>query len=64
MRRLYELADVTELRQRLLTELPTLVPTTLPPESYTRKHLADRILTSKAALEGERKQVTVLFADL
>ncbi|HYB69131.1 MAG TPA: adenylate/guanylate cyclase domain-containing protein, partial [Candidatus Bathyarchaeia archaeon] len=27
-------------------------------------HLADRILTSKAALEGERKQVTVLFADL
>jgi class 3 adenylate cyclase/tetratricopeptide (TPR) repeat protein len=34
------------------------------PESYTPKHLADRILTSKAALEGERKQVTVLFADL
>ena len=26
--------------------------------------LAERILTSKAALEGERKQVTVLFADL
>ena len=34
------------------------------PESYTPKHLAERILTSKAALEGERKQVTVLFADL
>jgi class 3 adenylate cyclase/tetratricopeptide (TPR) repeat protein len=34
------------------------------PESYTPKHLADRILTSKAALDGERKQVTVLFADL
>src|SRR5262245_40824206 len=34
------------------------------PESYTPKHLADKILTSKAALEGERKQVTVLFADL
>jgi class 3 adenylate cyclase/tetratricopeptide (TPR) repeat protein len=33
-------------------------------ESYTPKHLAERILTSKAALEGERKQVTVLFADL
>jgi class 3 adenylate cyclase len=32
--------------------------------SYTPKHLAERILTSKAALEGERKQVTVLFADL
>ena len=26
--------------------------------------LAEKILTSKAALEGERKQVTVLFADL
>jgi class 3 adenylate cyclase/tetratricopeptide (TPR) repeat protein len=34
------------------------------PESYTPKHLAERILTSKAAMEGERKQVTVLFADL
>src|ERR1700675_1923276 len=34
------------------------------PESYTPKPPADRILTSKTALEGERKQVTVLFADL
>ena len=34
------------------------------PAIYTPKHLAERILTSKAALEGERKQVTVLFADL
>jgi class 3 adenylate cyclase/tetratricopeptide (TPR) repeat protein len=34
------------------------------PESYTPRHLADRILTSRSALEGERKQVTVLFADL
>src|SRR5688500_10188083 len=34
------------------------------PETYTPKHLAEKILTSKAALEGERKQVTVLFADL
>src|SRR5438034_11123423 len=34
------------------------------PESYTPKHLAERILTSRATLEGERKQVTVLFADL
>jgi class 3 adenylate cyclase/tetratricopeptide (TPR) repeat protein len=34
------------------------------PDTYTPKHLAERILTSKAALEGERKQVTVLFADL
>jgi len=34
------------------------------PLSYTPKHLADRILTSRSALEGERKQVTVLFADV
>src|SRR5579864_7862499 len=34
------------------------------PASYTPKHLAEKILTSKNALEGERKQVTVLFADL
>ena len=34
------------------------------PGSYTPRHLAEKILTSKAALEGERKQVTVLFADL
>lgn len=32
--------------------------------SYTPKHLADKILTSRSALEGERKQVTVLFYDL
>src|SRR5436190_11886367 len=34
------------------------------PVAYTPKHLAEKILTSKGALEGERKQVTVLFADL
>jgi double zinc ribbon protein/adenylate/guanylate cyclase family protein len=34
------------------------------PNTYTPKHLAEKILTSKTALEGERKQVTVLFADL
>ena len=34
------------------------------PRAYTPKHLADKILTSRAALEGERKQVTVLFADV
>src|SRR5262245_29970327 len=34
------------------------------PETYTPKHLAEKILTSRSALEGERKQVTVLFADL
>ncbi|MGH7267240.1 MAG: AAA family ATPase, partial [Candidatus Rokuibacteriota bacterium] len=34
------------------------------PDAYTPHHLAERILTSRSALEGERKQVTVLFADL
>src|SRR5919201_556321 len=34
------------------------------PQTYTPAHLVEEILTSKAALEGERKQVTVLFADL
>src|SRR5262245_48850279 len=34
------------------------------PERYTPRHLAERILLSRSALEGERKQVTVLFADL
>ena len=32
--------------------------------SYTPRHLAEKILTSRSALEGERRQVTVLFADV
>ncbi len=34
------------------------------PSSYTPPHLAERILKDRAALQGERKQVTVLFADV
>src|SRR5712691_8443759 len=34
------------------------------PRAYTPAYLAEKILTSRSALEGERKQVTVLFADL
>jgi class 3 adenylate cyclase/tetratricopeptide (TPR) repeat protein len=34
------------------------------PRAYTPKHLADKILQSRSALEGERKQVTVFFADV
>ena len=34
------------------------------PFAYTPSHLAEKILTSRPTLEGERKQVTVLFADL
>jgi predicted ATPase/class 3 adenylate cyclase len=45
-------------------------PVSAPPgrspslQAYTPKHLVEKILSSKGALEGERKQVTVLFADL
>ena len=41
---------------------PTSVPS--DPRSYTPKHLAEKSLTSRSALEGERKQVTVLFVDV
>ena len=34
------------------------------PKSYTPKHLAEKILTTRSSLEGERKIVTVLFADV
>jgi class 3 adenylate cyclase/tetratricopeptide (TPR) repeat protein len=34
------------------------------PASYTPKHLAQKILNTRSALEGERRQVTVLFADM
>jgi class 3 adenylate cyclase/tetratricopeptide (TPR) repeat protein len=53
-----------ECGQRV-TPLAAASPSTaVSPEAYTPKHLAERILTTKTALEGERKQVTVLFADL
>jgi len=37
---------------------------TAAPHAYTPEHLAEKILRSRAALQGERKQVTVLFADV
>ena len=43
---------------------PASPPRFTSPETYTSKHLAKQIINSNAALEGERKQVTVLFADL
>ena len=43
---------------------PSAEPSFATPEAYTPRHLAERILSLKIALEGERKQVTVLFADL
>ncbi|MFQ5990430.1 MAG: zinc ribbon domain-containing protein, partial [Candidatus Methylomirabilales bacterium] len=42
-----------------LTQAPSATKFAAP-DAYTPKHLAEKILTSKSALEGERKQVTVL----
>jgi class 3 adenylate cyclase/tetratricopeptide (TPR) repeat protein len=47
-----------------LAGAPLPAPKFASPQAYTPTHLAEKILTSKSALEGERKQVTVLFADL
>jgi class 3 adenylate cyclase/tetratricopeptide (TPR) repeat protein len=47
----------------LVSASPTPRPAPTPQE-YTPQHLAERIISSRGALEGERKQVTVLFADL
>ncbi|MFB3092035.1 MAG: AAA family ATPase, partial [Dehalococcoidia bacterium] len=47
-----------------LSDAPHPAPKFGSPQSYSPKHLVEKILTSKSALEGERKQVTVLFADL
>ena len=44
--------------------LGTAAPRRAVPEANPPRHLAERILQSRAALEGERKQVTVLFADM
>jgi class 3 adenylate cyclase len=44
--------------------LPPLALRPQIPQAYTPAYLAEKILLSKSALEGERKQVTVLFADL
>ena len=43
---------------------PGAPPPQLSPGNYTPKHLAEKILNSKNALEGERKQVSVLFVDV
>src|SRR5262245_18309634 len=48
-------------------DLPAVLPGRGPdqaPLTYTPPHLTDKILAARPALEGERKQVTVLFADL
>jgi len=47
-----------------LVDAPPASPQDRAPLAYTPPYLAEKILTSRSALEGERKQVTVLFADL
>jgi class 3 adenylate cyclase len=46
-----------------LSPAPVLPPSA-EPVRYTPTYLAEKIVASRSALEGERKQVTVLFADL
>ena len=55
-----------ECGQRLTSPAPTAASPVAftPSQAYTPPHLAEKILTSRSVLEGERKQVTVLFADL
>ncbi len=48
----------------LTSELSQPTQRSAPSQSYTPRHLADKILSMRSALEGERKQVTVLFADV
>src|SRR5499426_1714880 len=51
-----------------ITQTPTIATVQVPgapsPDSYVPRHLAEKILASRDSLEGERKQVTVLFADI
>ena len=49
---------------RFCNECGEALAAVAPPSAYTPQHLAARILTSRGALAGERKQVTVLLADL
>jgi predicted ATPase/class 3 adenylate cyclase len=59
--------ETAPLSPAVSTSEPASAPAPDPerePLSYTPKHLAEKILTSRSALEGERKQVTVLFCDL
>ena len=46
------------LRETIISRFHARLP------GYTPTHLTEKILASKSAMEGERKQVTVLFADI
>jgi class 3 adenylate cyclase/tetratricopeptide (TPR) repeat protein len=53
---------------QLINHTATVAPVTVPgipsPEAYVPRHLAEKILATRQSLEGERKEVTVLFADI
>jgi class 3 adenylate cyclase/tetratricopeptide (TPR) repeat protein len=51
-----------ECGARLGQDVPT--GTFAPPKSYSQTHLRQQVATARGALEGERKQVTVLFCDI
>ena len=59
-----ECGAATSATPRGRDEFSPSAPSERSPSDYTPKHLADKILQSKSALEGERKQVTVMFADV
>ncbi len=50
-------ADLKNLKETILIDYSN-------PHSYTPKFLADKILTTRSSIEGERKLITVLFADV
>ena len=53
-----------QLIDQTVTTTPARVPGGPAPDTYVPRHLAEKILASRQSLEGERKQVTVLFADI
>src|SRR5215831_5101770 len=49
---------------QIMPSMPAPVPAAPAPETYLPSHLAEKIRAARPTLEGERKQVTVLFADI
>ncbi len=57
-------ADPATAAPASLTATPEAFVRTVQPRAYTPNHLVEKILTLRSAVEGERKQVTVLFVDV
>jgi class 3 adenylate cyclase/tetratricopeptide (TPR) repeat protein len=56
--------EAATLRAPAAPATPRAGPAARPIAAYTPKHLADKVLKARSAIEGERRQVTVLFADI